>query len=480
MPFPFFVPAKVTALAQQRALGARRAVFWRRRPIWPLALWALTVVVLIIAIVVALLWLQHVVALALIGAYLAGVAAYRYGTAGCAVLYEHGLVYARGGQLRSVRWDEARYSWRGRADLAILPREDALAATGVPGAPGVAGATGMTGKDGRLIVRQVSGVDRLLHLADAELQPRALARGQAQLAAEGRADYPPMAITAAGVFANPGSGTIHAPWAAVDSYQRTGGSLVINAFVSGPAQGRTVKRWFAGMVADAIAADRLMDATDPGPGTPQADAAAALVAGDIAAEAAQLPRRAARRRRKVISHAIPFTAVVVGCAFVTTINPPTNGLGYAGVCSGQKAAQAAPYTGSGPHPIDFEGGSAGFAGVTDNAGVLDGESPDWVPASAAAVQLVACVTGTQTSTLLDTCQYTTTNVPMNDEKYTISVYAARTGAQVGDPQTIDGDDDTCPDSVLTHNGAGPAAFYSTLTESDVEGAVGNAVSNPAP
>jgi hypothetical protein len=475
MPFPFLVPATVTALARQRALGARRAVFWRRRAIRPWLLWVLTVVALGVAILVGLQFGEHVVALALIGAFLAGTLLVRYGVvADCAVVYEHGLVRALGGQLRSVRWDEARYSWRGPADLAILPRADDLAATGDQAAPG------LSGKDGRLVVRRVSGMDRLQQLIDAELQPRALARGQAQLAAEGRADYPPLAITPAGVFANPGSGTVHAPWAAVDSYQRTGGSLAISAFVSDPAQGRTVREWFRGLVADATAAERLMDATDPDPATPQADAAA-LVAADLAAGAVQVRRRASRRRwRVVIRQAIPYTALVVGGALLATIHPPVNGLGYAGVCSGEKAAQAAAYTGSGPHPIDFEGGSGGFAGVTDNAGVLEGESPDWAPASAAAVQLVACVTGTQTLTQLDTCQYTGQDVPVDDEQYTISVYAAQTGARVAGPQTIDGDNWTCPDTITVVNGSGPSAFYSSLTLSDVDSAVAGAVSSPAP
>jgi hypothetical protein len=316
----------------------------------------------------------------------------------------------------------------------------------------------MTGKDGRLIVRRVSRMSRLEKLIDAELAPPALARGQAQLAADGRADYPPLTITPAAIFVYRKTGSVNAPWAAVDSYQRTGGRLVINAFVNDPARGRVVKEWFRGLVADATAAGQLIDATDPG--TPRA-----------------APARRPAPRRRGRWQPILFTVMVLGGALITTIHPPVNGLGYAGVCSGQKAAQASADVGAGPHPIDFEGGSGGFGGVSDNAGVLAGESPDWIPANAAAVQLVACVTGTQTDTQITTCQYTNgPDVPMDDEQYTISVYAALTGARVAGPQTISGDDSTCPATVTTTNGDGPSAFYSSLTFSDVDSAVASAVS----
>jgi hypothetical protein len=65
---------------------------------------------------------------------------------------------------------------------------------------------------------------------------------------------------------------------------------------------------------------------------------------------------------------------------------------------------------------------------------------------------------------------------MDDEQYTISVYAALTGARVAGPQTISGDDSTCPATVTTTNGDGPSAFYSSLTFSDVDSAVASAVS----
>jgi hypothetical protein len=108
------------------------------------------------------------------------------------------------------------------------------------------------------------------------------------------------------------------------------------------------------------------------------------------------------------------SVVIVGGAFITTLQPPTEGLGYAGLCGGHAASQAAPYVGDGPHPIDFEGGSAaGFADVNDNAGVLQDEPSSWEPATAADVQLVACVSGTQTPNALATCEYIETNVPMD-------------------------------------------------------------------
>ena len=463
MPSPSSVPSAISALAVQRQLGARRAVFRRPRAIPPVVLWPGTVLAVTIAILLALLSGLHVAALVLLGAWAAGVLLARYGLVNeRAVVYEHGLACARASQLRSVRWDEVRLSWLDSADLAILPRDDALAGTGASDAPG------MTGKSGRLIVRRVSGMRRLEQLIDAELAPRALARGRAQLAAEGRADYPPLTITPAGIFALRGSATINAPWAAVDSYQRAGGRLVINAFVNDPARGRIVKQWFRGLVADATAAEQLMDATDPNPNP----------APSTPRPAPGRPR--APRRWPVGWQAILFTVLVLGGALVTLIHPAVNGLGYAGVCGGQGSASAAAYTGSGPHPIDFEGGSGGFGGVPDNAGVLAGETAGWIPANAAAVQLVACVTGAPTNDELEDCDYDTSDVPMLAEAYTITVYAARTGAQVEAPQAIDGDNDNCPATIDTVNGQGPSQFYSTLTEDDVEATIGNVVTTAAP
>jgi hypothetical protein len=71
------------------------------------------------------------------------------------------------------------------------------------------------------------------------------------------------------------------------------------------------------------------------------------------------------------------------------------------------------------------------------------------------------------------------DVPIDEELYTISVYAAQTGTQVGKPQTIDSDSTTCPDEISTVNGSTPAAFDATLTLSDIDSAVDSAVSNPA-
>jgi len=462
MPSRSFVLSAISALAAQRELGARRAVFRRPHAIPPWVLWPGTVLAVTIAILLALISGLHVVALVLLGAWAAGVLLFRYGLANeLAVVYEHGLVSGRAGQLRSVRWDEVRYYWLDVADMAILPRADALAGTGMPGAPG------MSGKDGRLIVRRVTGTGRLQQLIDAELAPPALARGQAQLAADGRADYPPLTITPAGIFALRKSGTDNAPWAAVDSYKRDGGRLAINAFVNDPVKGRIVKQWFRGLVADATAAEQLMDATDPSPNP----------APSASQPAPGRPRVPLRRR--IRWQAVLFTVLVLGGALITLIHPAVNGLGYAGACDGQGSAKAAAYTGPGPHPIDFEGGSAGFGGVSDNAGVLAGETAGWIPANAAAVQLVACVTGAPTNDQLDDCEYDTADVPMLAEAYTITVYAARTGARVLAPQTIDGDNDDCPATITTVNGQGPSQFYSTLTEDDVEATIGNLVTNPA-
>ena len=466
------VPPAVTALAERRALGARKAVFWRwAAHAW--LLWPITVVGVALAVTLGLLgW--HGPALILIAVLVVGIALWRYGgDAECAVVYEHGLVCCVGKQLRSVRWDEVLYSWRGTADMAIMPQKEALDATGVADTPD------LTGPGGRIMLRRYSGIYRLLHLVDAELQPRAFARGQARLAAGGQADFPPVAVTAAGVFANPGTGTIHAPWTAIDSYTHVGGVIVISAFVKDAAKGRVAKQWFRGLIADATAADWLMDATNPDPTTPQLRKAAELLVEDIADETAEVGKRLRKDRRQTALQGAAFAALVIGGAAITTIHLPTHGLGYTAACSGHGASRAAPYApGNGPHPIDFEGGSGGFAGVSDDAGVLNGEYVGWAPAKATDVQLVACVTGVQTDTLVANCEYLDgTTVPMDLERYTISVYAARTGAQVLAPHEIDGDDSVCPDRIDKVNGQAPSEFYTTLGLTTVQSAVAPAVTN---
>jgi len=404
-----------------------------------------------------------------------GIALWRYsGDARCVVVYEHGLACCVGRQLRSVRWDEVLYSWRGKSDMAIMPRKDVLEATGAADTPD------LTGPGGRILLRRVAGIYRLLQLVDAELQPRAFARGQARLAAGEQADFPPMAVTAAGIFADQGKRTVHAPWPAVASYAHDGGVIVVSAFVKDAAKGRIAKEWFRALVADATAADWLMAATDPDPTTPPAEKAADLLAKDIADEQAEVRRRSRKDRRQAVFGGAAFAAVVIGGAAITTIHLPRHGLGYTAACDGHGASRAAAYVpgGGGPHPIDFEGGSDGFAGVDDNAGVLDGEYVGWAPAKATDVQLVACVTGVQTETLLDNCPYSSgANIPMKLEQYTISVYAARTGAQVLAPHEIDGDDSACPDTITVVNGRAPSDFYSKLTLTTVQSAVASAVTN---
>ena len=470
--FTVGVPSAVTALARQRELGTRNAVFWRRAT-RALILWPLTLVVMAVAITIGLLgW--HLPALILAGVLLVGIGLWRYsGTPECVVVYEHGLVCCLGRQRRSVRWDEAHYSWRGAAEMAILPQQHALEETGLTDAPD------LTGTDGRIMLRRVSGMDRLQQLVDAELQLRAFDRGRAQLEAGEQADYPPLAITAAGIFANTGKSTVKAQWAALHSYGHAGGVVVINAFFKDAAKGRIAKEWFRGLVADATAAHRMIAATNPNQGTPQAEEAADLVADDIMAEAAEVQQRSRQRHRWAVLQGAAFAAVVLGGAAISTIHLPEHGLGYSAVCGGHPASRAASYNpGNGPHPIDFEGGSGGFAGVSDNAGVLDDEYGQWIPANAADVQLVACVTGVKTDATIGNCDYEGgVDVPLKNEQYTLTVYAAQTGTQVLSPKEIDGDPSTCPDSIETDNGSGPSSFRAKLTLSDVESAVQALVNN---
>jgi hypothetical protein len=152
------------------------------------------------------------------------------------------------------------------------------------------------------------------------------------------------------------------------------------------------------------------------------------------------------------------------------------------VCGGTGSPSAAPYTGSGPHPIDFEGDVGIYFGdidVTDSDGTLatstgtEIEPAGWTPFNAAQVQLVACITTDFTATKVGSCVYSSGSLPLDAAKYTLTLYVARTGQKLAGPVTVQGSDQTCPATVLTYEKH--PAVYTSLGLNQIEAILGKYV-----
>lgn len=167
-------------------------------------------------------------------------------------------------------------------------------------------------------------------------------------------------------------------------------------------------------------------------------------------------------------------------------------------CGGIASAGAAPYAGPAPHPVDFEGDNnfsatprdyhdlqdAGLDGgdmdVFELNGVLNSSSADasiepasWVPASAARVQLVACVTMDTSTTTVGSCPYTGKRATLEAAQYTLTLYVARTGRKLAGPVTLQGNDKTCP-ALATSYGSS-LTVYASLGLNQVEAIIGTYV-----
>jgi hypothetical protein len=378
------VPAAIAAQAREREFGTLQSVHRRRRgqeaqgiwALWILLVWFIAVVVMI-GIVAGLHWL----ATALVIATIAAVIAFRYGVKPHVVaLYEHGMVDAQDKQVKACRWEDIPYVWREPGQLTLW----------------------FVDREGRVVLTGLSRWAEMAATVDAEVQPRVLARAERQVAETGQATFPPLTITAKTVVAViKENERQQATWERIDSYVRTDGSIRID--ISAAKTG-IPGRWISRFVANAIAAERLMDQIDPT--TPQADVKS-MVAQDVATGLTQARKRGRRARRLVALQDIPMAAVLVALIPLANIST-TSGYGYQVVCDGTGSTAATSYNEgrAGPHPIDFEG-DKGFGNANlnlhDANGRLDGindtliEPASWVPANRGAVELVACVTTSPTS-----------------------------------------------------------------------------------
>lgn len=165
-------------------------------------------------------------------------------------------------------------------------------------------------------------------------------------------------------------------------------------------------------------------------------------------------------------------------------------MGYSDACGGTGAPGAARYTGPGPHAVDFEGTSDFYQAntdVVDNGGTLLAktsrhvEPAGWAPASAARVQLVACVVPHFTIARVGSCRYRSiasskvSHDALDRARYTLTLYVARTGKKLTGPVTVTGSDRTCPASVLAFSGDQNPAVYTSLSRKQIKAVIGKYV-----
>jgi hypothetical protein len=444
LPFSLSFPAALGTAAGERSLGTRVAAYRRRRPMRAWAVLVLAAADLTASLVMSLAVGDYDLGIALLAAFPAGLAAYRYAVPSEVIaIYQHGLVHARRGQPRAARWTEIPYLWAQPRALTLRLGED--------GEDGTGGTDSADGAQATLTIRNFARLPELAADLDAALQPLALARAQAALRDAGRAQFPPLTVTREGVQVTQRSqGRRAAAWSEIDSYERVGGRLLIGVTQPGTD---TLVRWSDAVVANAIAAESLMDETDP---TTPPENAAALVSREVSRARVQALRRRRRARARVPVSAVLVTALfAIGLVIVVR---SSGGLGV--VCQGDGASGTAAYTpGPGPHPVQIEGDSLETEDVLPS---------DLTPASRADVQLVACISFFETSDLASTCQYVgaSAGTPLYYTDYTLTLRAASTGAVVVGPTTVQGSNATCPDEIFA-TGNQPDAQYSQLDDSQL-------------
>src|SRR6185437_3918982 len=274
----------------------------------------------------------------------------------------------------------------------------------------------------------------------------------------GQAAFPPLTVTREGVqLTDQPHGPQSVPWRQVAAYERVGGRLVIDLAQPAVPASAVPPAAFDAITANVIAAERLMDQTDP---TTPPVRAAPQVAADVGTGQAWARAKSRRTRVRTAVQGTLVTVVILGGLAI--LNGQSSHLDA--VCHGQAAAGTAPYNGGpGQHPVDVEGDD----GLT-SAEVLP---PDLVPARRADVQLVACVTSVQTPSVAATCQYTAATGTMYWENYTITVYAASTGRRLAGPVTVQGGNITCPDATLAGKGQSTVTQHSLLDDSQLLNAI---------
>jgi hypothetical protein len=138
-----------------------------------------------------------------------------------------------------------------------------------------------------------------------------------------------------------------------------------------------------------------------------------------------------------------LVAGLVGCGSKPIEGPVTKVADLVALCAGRHAPTAAPFAGAPPHPILVVPPQGVLKEILDNPRFRE-LGPVWNPQDPATVQLVACTeseSGGADSGFL--CPYPFGKLaPLRYADYTVTVYEARTGDEVG--KTHIEARDTCP------------------------------------
>jgi hypothetical protein len=136
-------------------------------------------------------------------------------------------------------------------------------------------------------------------------------------------------------------------------------------------------------------------------------------------------------------------AGLAGCGSKPIDGPVTKVSDLVALCAGRHDPTAAPFTGAPPHPILVVPPQGALKEILDNPRFRE-LGPAWNPQDPAVVQLVACTeseSAGKDSGLL--CSYPSgRSASLRYADYTVTVYQARTGAEVG--KTHIQARDTCP------------------------------------
>jgi hypothetical protein len=487
-------PVGVQEVAAQNQLGrVDRSFDNHRRPSTPVV--GTVVGVAALAATVAGFAGQAAVAIALGPLTLLGIAAYAWllpppGGRRWVVLYEHGLIDTRPPATRAVRWDDVSEVEHGPDGTVLTARQ------------------GGPDETARVWLGGLGAPDRVAAAVDRHVQPRALARAEADLESTGRAVFGGLIVERDGLRrASDGEAL---PWQGIAGHYLLDGSRLRVT----RATDRTA--WFDAGVPNARAADRFVDRHDPtarpaGGGPPDA---APLLDTDLAAQDADAAQRRSRAHRSTAVLAALAVAPALLYPAVASVRPasedtaapaarpsatptaaaPTSGsptasgppvlrlppgtrkdfTGYAAVCKGDSFSGAAAYTGPGPHPIMFFGVGNLTDWRTGHLGILDDAAVQpWYATDVTQVQLVACVDRTDGPRIRGCGTYegvggTTVTVTLVWSDYTFTVYEAKTGKPVVQNLRVRGNKNTtCPALVLDDNSTNQQTVRTEITGAQV-------------
>lgn len=483
------VSGDIAEAAAQRELGGLARVYESRRGVSALAGGLMVAVAAVLALV-ATFAAVAVIAVGLVAVVVIGLWAYTRlvppsGGRHLVSVYDNGFVDSVPGRPPlAVRWDE----------IVSVEYED----------PAGAGIVVEAGAPVRIGIAGLHRQDEFAARVERRVQPRVLARAEAELARTGGVVFGRLSADERGIGRVPGEDRL--PWERIATHARVGRDRLV------VRERGVMEGWFDEPVPNAIVADRMIDQIDP---TGRPAQASSLVEADLLDQEVQAYRR--RRRASygaLILAAIalapallyPATAglrgeaepVAAGPAVTATATatpepspttPPAlpivdgspDPLGFYEVCTGSSFSGAAAYTGRGPHPVALFVKEDGYW-VHKSKG-FDGDDAlsKYRAASISGVQLVACIERTDGPQLHSCGIYygkrpgeksTIVSVYIHWRDFTINLLEARTGRKVAGPIKIRGNKGTtCPSKVSAGEETISRTLWTELTGAQVERAL---------